>query len=136
MNLTLIKNPDESKIILYKIARLVYAETSGSSLAAVEALVSLISNLCITSKRKLSEIIEDENIFESLNKNSPRHNLLLVESNQRDFKMCLRTVQRMLNGNLPDMCFGATRFHHSDVLPDWATSIGYIAEIDGLFFYL
>lgn len=56
MHLTLIKNPDESKIIVYKIARVVYAETNASSLAAVESLVSMISNLCVTSKRELADI--------------------------------------------------------------------------------
>jgi hypothetical protein len=136
MHLTLIKNPDESKIIIYKIARLVYAETLCSSLPVVEALVSMISNLCVTSKRELSDIIQDKTIFESLNNESLNHNRLMVDSNQNDFRICLRVVQRMLNGNLPDRCFGATRFHRNDVLPEWATSRGYIAEIDGLFFYL
>lgn len=136
MHLTLIKNTNESKIILYKITRVVYAETLCSSLPAVEALVSMISNLCITSKRDLLNIVEDKDIFESLNKNSQRHKHMLVDCNQSDFRICLRVVQRMLNGNLPDMCSGATRFHHSDVLPDWATARGYVAEIDDLLFYL
>ena len=136
MHLTIIKNPDESKIVMYKIARLVYAETFGSSLAAVEALTSMISNLCITSRRELSDIAQDNNIFESLNKNSKRNKYLSIDSGNRNFKMCIRVVQRMFNGNLPDSCFGATKFHHIEVLPDWARSRGYIAEIDGLLFYL
>jgi hypothetical protein len=136
MHLTLIKNPDESKIILYKIARIVYAETLCSYLAAVEALTSMISNLCATSKREFSDIVQDKNIFESLNKNSLQNKYLMVDVNQNNFKICLRTVQRMLNGNLPDMCMGAVRFHNIKVIPEWATSRGYIAEIDGLLFYL
>lgn len=136
MHLTLIKNPDESKIIVYKIARVVYAETNASSLAAVESLVSMISNLCVTSKRELADIIEDKNVFESLNADSNRHKDLLVDCARHDFQMCLRVVSRMLNGDLPDRCCGATKFHRSELLPDWAVSRGYIAEVDDLLFYL
>jgi hypothetical protein len=42
----------------------------------------------------------------------------------------------MINGNLPDSVFGATKFHHTDVLPDWAVARGYIAEFDNVLFYL
>lgn len=136
MHLTLIKNTDDSKILLYKIARLVYAETSASSLAAVEAVASMIANICLSSQRDLDDIVTDKNIFSSLDKKSERHDLLLVDSQSRNFQMCLRVTQRMLNGALPDSCCGATRFHHVDVLPGWAISRGYVAEIDGLLFYL
>jgi hypothetical protein len=85
MHLTLIKNPDESKRILYRIARLVYAETNASSLAAVEALSSMIANACRASKRPLNEIAGDETLFESLGKDSPRRRDLMVDANRRDF---------------------------------------------------
>ena len=136
MHLTLVKNPDESKIVLYKLSRIIYAETLCSSLLVVEALVSMISNLCTVSNQELSDIIKDKTIFESLNKESDRNKYLMVDTEQREFKICFRVVQKMMNGNLPDMCFGATKFHHSNVLPDWAKSRGYIADIDGLLFYL
>lgn len=136
MHLTLIKNTDDSKILLYKIARLIYAETGATSLAAVEALASMIANICLTSQRELDDIVTDKQIFSSLDRKSSRHDLLLVDAQSRQFQMCLRVVQRMLNGDLADSCCGATRFHHVDVLPGWAVSRGYVAEIDGLLFYL
>lgn len=136
MHLTLIKNTDDSKILLYKIARLIYAETGATSLAAVEALASMIANICLTSQRELDDIVTDKQIFSSLDRKSSRHDLLLVDAQSRQFQMCLRVVQRMLNGDLADSCCGATKFHHVDVLPGWAVSRGYVAEIDGLLFYL
>jgi hypothetical protein len=136
MHLTLIKNTDESKIVPYKLARVIYAETGGVSLSAVEALVSMIRNLCMQSKRELIDIAIDANIFECLDKNSARHECLLVDANSREFQMCLRVVSRMLNGDLPDRVSGATRFHRDEIMPDWATSCGYVAEIDGLIFYI
>lgn len=136
MQLTLIKNPDESKITLYKTARVIYAETGASSLAAVEALASMISNISNSSARDIADIVSDDNIFQCLRKNSSNHKLLSIDSNNSKFQMCLRVVRRMLNGNLPDSCLGAVRFHRANMLPDWAVARGYITDIDGLLFYL
>ncbi|MDR1337919.1 MAG: hypothetical protein LBJ73_02730 [Rickettsiales bacterium] len=136
MHLTLIKNPDESRIIVYKIARVVYAETKASSLAAVEALASMIANLRTASNQDWADIIEDKNIFESLNADSTRHGDLRTDCASRGFQMCLRVVRMMMKGTLADKCCGAAKFHRSELLPYWAVSRGYIAEIDGLVFYL
>ena len=136
MQLTLIKNDNDSKIVLYKLARIIYAETLASSLPAVEALASMIGNLCCKSMQQLSDIVADRSVFESLNKNSARHADLLIDSDNSKFQMCLRATKRMVNGQLPDNVHGATRFHRGEISPTWATARGYVAEIDGLFFYL
>lgn len=136
MKLELIKNPDESKIVLYKTARVIYAQTGAKSLRVVEALASMISNLAVASNRSVAEIVSDKNIFGFLNNNfgCADNSDVCVESNE--FQMCLRTAGRLLNATLPDCCYGATRFHSADTLPSWATSLGYIADIDGILFYL
>lgn len=136
MNLQLIKNPDEKKALVYKIARVIYAETKASSLLVVEALASMINNLHINTGKSYEEIIKDENVFESLLKDSDSHLLLNVDCNDRGFQMCLRVVQRMLKNDLEDKCSGAIRFHRYDTLPAWSVDKGYIADIDGLLFYL
>ena len=136
MSLKLIKNPDESKKLMYQVARVVYAETAASSLAAVEAMTSMIRNLSNATGQDVSYIISDKNIFDSLNQKSNRNILLSVPPTNRGFQMCLRVAGRMLMGLLPDMCRGAIRFHHDDVLPDWACARGYILDIDDLLFYL
>jgi hypothetical protein len=131
MNPKLIKNTDESKIVAHKIARLVRAETNASSLAAVEALTSMIANRRDATRQQPAQIIQDTEIFHAQSDDMPTN-----ESGERGFQMCLRAARRMLNGDLPDSCCGATRFHRSDTLPEWAVARGYIAEIDGLMFYL
>jgi hypothetical protein len=136
MHLKLIKNNDDAKITLYKLARIIYAETRASSLTAVESLASMISNRCLKMYKSLADISADAELFESLNKNSARHDMLLVSADSPGFQMCLRTVQKMINGNLPDSVFGATQFHRIEFLPDWAVSRGYIAECDGMLFYI
>ncbi len=136
MQLTLIENPDDAIRIEYKIARVVNAETGASSLSVVEALTSMIANYARTSMRAFSDIMDDAEIFDVLNHDSPRHELLMTNPNNRGFQMCLRVATRMMRGNLPDCCCGATRFHHADHMPAWAVARGYIADIDGLLFYL
>ena len=136
MQIMLIKNPDESLRTVYQIARVVYAETHAVSLRAVEALTSMIKNFAIASGHDVSDVITDKNLFESLNKDSSNHELLSVAADNRGFQMCVRVARRMINGGLPDCCYGATKFHHDGYIPGWATSRGYIADIDGLLFYL
>ncbi len=117
--------------------RVVYAASNGGgSLAAVEALTSMIRNICVRDMRDLSDIISDKNLFECLSDDSPRNEYMRVDANHRGFAMCLRVAGRMINGGLADECFGATRFHYADDIPGWAMSLGYIAQIDNILFYL
>ena len=131
-----IKNDDERKIVTQELARVVYAETLGSSLLAAEALCSMIANLCLKTARPLADIAADKSIFESLAEDSARHEALSEYSDRRGFQMCLRTVRRMMNGLLNDSVMGATKFHRAENLPAWAMNAGYIAEIGGMLFYL
>ena len=136
MNLRLIKNPDESRKLSYQIARVVYAETAASSLPVVEALVSMIDNASRVTGKSIAQIISDTDMFESFKETSVRHDMLSVPPTSRGFQMCLRVSVRMLMGGLPDMCRGATNFHRTDCMPDWARARGYILDIDELLFYL
>lgn len=136
MQFQLITNPDRSKSLAYKIARVVYAETGAKSLRVVEALTSMIKNFSVASEHDMEQIISDSNVFEVLKTSSPYHERMFVAPTSCGFQMCLRVAVRMLHGMLPDCCYGATQFHHDNTIPKWATSRGYIADIDGLLFYL
>lgn len=136
MHMTLIKNTNTGAALAYKIARIVYAHTSGNSLIGAEALTSMIKNLSDVSNTDIANIISDESIFDALCSDSPRHDRLNIHASDRGFQMCVRVAQRMLMGGLPDKCFGATKFHNTDTLPTWAVARGYIADIDGMLFYL
>ena len=136
MELTLIKNDDQAKINIYRLARAIYAETHAGSLAAVEGLTSMVRNLCSKYERPVSDVAVDSDVFECLNRESARYKDMFVSSADPKFQMCLRTVKRMMTGYLPDSVHGAVRFHRIDQSPDWALHIGYIAEIDDLTFYL
>lgn len=136
MNFRLVTPPDDVHVVIYKIAHVVYAETGAKSLRVVEAMTSMIANIAVTTGRTVLDIVSDENVFDALNPKSSRYQYLHVNENGAGFKMCVRTALRMINGTLPDCCYGATRFHRAEVLPDWAIARGYIADIDDVLFYL
>ena len=136
MQLTLIKNSDDTQIVQYKIARIIFAETDATSLQIVESMASMINNIHIKFDKSFDVIANDSNLFESLNPKSSRHDLLNVPADNHKFQMCLRVVKTMMHGNLSDTVFGATRFHRTDVMPDWAISRGYISECENILFYL
>ena len=136
MDMQLVCGYDAAMADVYKIARVIYAETGASSLPAVEALAAMINNAARARGVDASQIVDDAQMFESLNVTSGRHKLLAVDADNRALKMCVRVVQKMRRGNLPDTVFGAVMFHRADVLPEWALARGYIADVDGLLFYL
>jgi len=136
MQLTLIKNNDDTQIVSYKLARIVFAETDGVSLPLVEAMASMMNNIHIKYNKSFESISKDKDLFECLNPKSSRHQKLNIDAQNRKFQMCLRAVKTMMHGNLPDSVFGATKFHHSDVIPSWAMARGYISECEDVLFYL
>ena len=136
MQLTLIKNNDDTQIVSYKLARIVFAETGGVSLQIAEAMASMMNNIHLKHNKSFESISTDSDLFECLNPKSSRHQNLNISANDRKFQMCLRVVQTMMRGNLRDTVFGATKFHHANVIPDWAMSRGYISECEDILFYL
>lgn len=129
-------NEIEQSVLAKRIAHIVYAETLAISLRVVEALTSMIRNRAKKTNQDISEIVSDAQLFESLNKNSERHKYLCTDETSNKFQMCLRVATRMLHENLEDMCWHATNFHRQEFLPNWAVARGYIADIDGILFYL
>lgn len=136
MQLNLIKNPDDNENVAYKLARIIFAETGWDSLQCVESLASLIYNIHVKYEKSFENIAHDKNIFEVLDEKSSRHEYLNIDANNRKLQMCLRVVKTMIRGNLPDCVFGATKFHHSDTIPVWALSRGYIFECKDILYYL
>jgi len=135
MHFVLIKNPDASMKLAYSVARVIYAQTGATSLPLVEAVASTIANASEKNNRSISDIISDPDFFDVLVPGSQNHCRLYDEPTTRGFQMCVRIASRMLHGLLPDMVYGATRFHCASILPDWALSRGYIADIDNFLFY-
>lgn len=137
MQMTIINNPDITGrlALLYKIARVVYAQTGAVSLPLVEAFTSMIKNIVDKTGTDISIVVQDSNLFPSLRKSDINHDRIFVSASNPGFQMCLRTAGRIMSGCLGDCCYGATKYHYADTIPDWALSRGYIADIDGILFY-
>ncbi|MBR6751907.1 MAG: hypothetical protein IKL95_01395 [Alphaproteobacteria bacterium] len=136
MQSNLIKNQNDFTADVYKIARVVYAETYAQSLRVVEALASMIANGARRNNQSELDFVMKSGLFESLDKKSKNHYLLKVNADARTFQMCVRVVDKMLKHHLDDCCFGATKFHRVELNPKWTWGRGYILELDGLLFYL
>ncbi|MDR0319123.1 MAG: cell wall hydrolase [Rickettsiales bacterium] len=133
-HLTVIENTDLPRRALFRMARLIYAETRAASLAEIEALASMVANL-VRAGRSLEDMAEDKRLFECLNKSSARHADLLLRHDSAAMQICVRTLARALTGVLADQTRGAARFHRAENLPDWATGVGSVCEIGNLHFY-
>lgn len=129
MQFELIQNTDTESVAVYKIARVVYNETGAKSLPLVEAFTAMIMNIARAGNVSPVDVICDKQIFMARNCDD-------VCASSREFQMCVRTVRRAMRGNLPDSVFGATRFHWACDMPSWAIARGYIADVDGMLFYL
>ncbi len=133
---TIIENYDDEKRIQYKLARVMYAETSGEDLAVKEALAAMILNRHKLLGQSFEAIGEDAALFESLDRESNHHSYLFVDNTDEEFLVCLRTIRRMMLGQISNNIFSAVRFHRNDMDPDWARALGYIYEVGNLLFYL
>ena len=102
----------------------------------VEAMCSMINNIHNKYDKSFESIAKDSDLFECLNQKSSRNQYLNIDASDRKFQMCLRTVKTMMRGNLPDTVFGATKFHHANVIPQWAMALGYVSECEDILFYL
>lgn len=131
MQLGLVENTDAKQRVIHNVARVIYEQTGASSLRAAEAMASMISNAANVRGVDVSDVVNDADMF-----GIPRYQINNTDYTSRAFQMCVRVARRMMCGALGDVCCGATRFHHSDVMPQWAMCRGYIADIDGMLFYL
>ena len=133
--MNLITHQNDFSCEVYKIARVIYAETCAQSLRVVEALATMIANGARLNNQSELDFVMSSGLFECLDKKSSHHYLLKPDTNSRTFQMCLRVTDKMLKHHLDDCCFGATKFHRTEFNPSWAYGRGYILELDGIFFY-
>lgn len=120
-------NPENKTATAEKIAKIIMIETGATSLLAVESFASMICNICKKTSRQFSDISNDTDLF---NKNYDN-----VDTNSREYAMCIRVARKMMNGDLSDNIRGAIRWHNNKQNPKWAKNIGWVAVADNLFFY-
>lgn len=126
------------------LAKTVFGEARGETVAGQEAVASVILNRVAFSQKRgrywwgntIAEVCQKPKQFSCWNLDDPNYKLLLrVNEENYGYCICKRIAMRAIAGLLADVTSGATHYHTRNVRPKW--SIGKIPcfEIGNHIFY-
>lgn len=126
------------------LARTIWGEARGETLAGKEAVANVILNRA--KKAQLSghywwgDTIEEVCLkpyqFSCWNENDVNYRrVIAVDASDPNFAICQRIARRAVNGLLEDNVFGADHYHAIGIHPAWAEGRVPVAEIGGHIFY-
>ena len=127
------------------LARTLWGEARGESLAGKEAVASVILNRFKKAQGAGGRYwwggtIEDVCLkpyqFSCWNENDINYRkLIAVDANDPNFAVCQRIARRAVNGLLDDNTNGADHYHALGIHPNWTDSRAPVAEIGRHVFY-
>ena len=126
------------------LARTIYGEARGETMAGQEAVANVIMNRLAFSKKRgrywwgnsICDICQAPYQFSCWNKNDPNSSIIAkVDETDLLFCICKRIAARAVAGILSDKTIGATHYHTRNVLPKWSKGKIPCAEIGGHLFY-
>lgn len=126
------------------LARTIYGEARGESVAGQEAIASVVLNRVAFSKRKgrywwgntVAEVCRAPRQFSCWNRDDPNFQKInAVGAEDASFRICRRIAARALSGVWEDRTSGATHYHALGCRPAWARGKIPCAEIGSHFFY-
>ncbi|MGC2855987.1 cell wall hydrolase [Novispirillum sp. DQ9] len=127
------------------LARTLYGEARGESLAGKEAVACVILNRVARAQarggshwwgRDVAGVCLKPWQFSCWNATDPnRDKLLSVTESDRAFRACLDVADRALAGTLADSTRGATHYHTRTVTPAWSRGRTPCAEVGAHVFY-
>lgn len=126
------------------MARTIWGEARGESLAGKEAVANVILNRLKRAQQRgsfwwgnsIEEICKKPYQFSCWNANDPNFaKIQNVDDSDPQFAICQRIARRALNGVLSDNTFGADHYHSTAILPKWALEKIPVATIGHHVFY-
>jgi N-acetylmuramoyl-L-alanine amidase len=111
------------------LARTIWGEARGETLAGQEAVANVIMNRVAVAKQRgqmwwgntIRDVCRKPYQFSCWNHNDPNYiKLTQVTEQDRIFAQCLRMARRAVHGALADRTQGATHYHGDYIMPDWA----------------
>lgn len=126
------------------LARTIYGEARGESVAGQEAIASVVLNRVAFSKRKgrywwgntVTGVCQAPRQFSCWNREDPNYQKInAVGAEDAGFRICRRIAERAVNGTLEDHTKGATHYHTRSCRPTWAKGKVPCAEIGAHLFY-
>ncbi len=127
------------------LARTLYGEARGETLAGKEAVACVILNRVARATARGGSYWWGRDVvgvclkpwqFSCWNMNDPnRTKLLAVTESNRTFRTCLSVAERALAGTIEDKTAGATHYHTRTITAAWSRGKTPSAVIGGHFFY-
>jgi N-acetylmuramoyl-L-alanine amidase len=126
------------------LARTIWGEARGESLAGKEAVANVVMNRVEQAQKRgemwwgnsITEVCLKKYQFSCWLENDPNYfKLRAVGSDDPNFATCLRIARRAVQGTLNDNTNGADHYHASYVAPKWADRCTPVAEIGNHLFY-
>ncbi|TCS61682.1 cell wall hydrolase [Varunaivibrio sulfuroxidans] len=136
--------PEDRRHTVDILARTLYGEARGESLAGKEAIAAVVINRVARAKTRggywwgdtIAEVCQKPWQFSCWNESDPnRRKILAVRSGNRIFDSCLRIARRAEAGLLRDETKGATHYHACNINPPWARGKAASVEIGRHLFY-
>jgi len=127
------------------LARTIYGEARGETIAGKEAVASVVLNRVKRSQKAGGRYWWGDCVktvclkpwqFSCWNRNDPnRVKVLSVAKDNRNYQTCLRIARKAIAGQLKDSTQGATHYHTISAAPIWSRGRMYGAEIGHHHFY-
>lgn len=137
-------SPEDRRHTIDILARTLYGEARGETLAGKEAIAAVVINRVARSKARggywwgnaITEVCQKPWQFSCWNEGDPNHRkILAVQPGNRIFDSCLRIARRAEAGLLRDETKGATHYHACNINPPWARGKAASVEIGRHLFY-
>jgi len=127
------------------LARTIYGEARGETVAGKEAVAAVIINRVKRARKSggtywwgrcIKTVCLKPWQFSCWNRNDPNRNKILeVGKTNRNFQICLRIARRAIACGLKDRTQGATHYHTRSVDPIWSRGRMFAVEIGHHQFY-
>ncbi len=127
------------------LARTIYGEARGESIAGKEAVASVVLNRVLRAQKSGGRYWWGATVrlvclkpwqFSCWNRNDVnRQKILSVAKDNRNFQTCMRIARKALAGQLKDCTQGATHYHTASAAPIWSRGRMYSVEIGHHHFY-
>lgn len=111
------------------LARTIWGEARGETLAGQEAVANVVLNRVKVAQQRgqmwwgntIRDVCRKPYQFSCWNHNDPNY-IKLTHVTEQDplFAQCVRIARRAVHGALADRTKGATHYHGDYIMPDWA----------------
>lgn len=124
------------------LARTIYGEARGEGALGMQAVANVVINRTLLGGvvRRVAgvvAVVTEPWQFSAWNENDPNADKIrnLDRGDNSTFDLAYSIAEKAMSGNLPDVTFGATHYHTTDINPSWNDAMTKTAEIGNHVFW-